>query len=168
MTTPLPRPTVVPPEKPAKSTRGRKPGTQAKVRQELPKDQFIIADVPEDERGNVKRARVERTAQQRAIDAKVLEVWRNWRDAGRPTIWNEMPVKEWPLDTRYEDDALFYLHKAATLHHKKLVVGDIKRRDGKSRIPFCVVDRKQKSDSRVPDNSATETPATAGNDTTDN
>lgn len=136
-------PSVEIPDKP-KSTKGRKPGSKAKPRQQIPADQFKISAVPEEERGTVRRSRVKRDAQQKAIDDKVLEVWRDWNNAGRPMNWLEMPVKTWEIASRYEDDALFFLGKGATRHGKRLIIGDIERNNGISYIPFCVTDRGRK------------------------
>lgn len=140
------------PEK--KSTRGRKPGSVAKVRAELPPEAFVMEEVKEDERGTVRRIRVERTPQQIAIDKRVLAVYREWVADGRPTKWTDMPVKNWPLDAKYVEDALFFLGKAATLHGVKLVIGNVSNidpittkpyPDGKTRIPFCVIARAKKT-----------------------
>ena len=143
MTTPMPANTE------AAGKRGRKKGSTARVRQTLPADAFTIEDVHEDERGAVRRQRGERTSQQIAVDAKVLAVYREWVAAGKPNKWLHMPVKKWPIEQRYLDDALFMLGKAASHHGKKLVTGNVtdkdlngrKYPDGKFRIPFCVTDR---------------------------
>ncbi len=154
----LPAPTDAP-----KSTRGRKAGSVAKIRAELPPDAFSIETVPEDERGTVRRIRVERTKQQIAIDGKVLQVYKLWVAAGKPAKWTEMPVQSWPLESKYVEDALFFLQKAATLHGKKLVVGNVSNKqangrpypDGKTRIPFCVIDRVKTSVKSAPDDAGT-------------
>ena len=161
----LPAAHDVPDTTPAgKSTRGRKAGSKAKVRAELPPDAFAIEEVPEDERGTVRRIRVERSKQQIAIDGKVLEVYRKWVAAGKPAKWTEMPVQMWPLDARYVEDALFFLGKGATLHGKKLIVGNVSNKqqngrpypDGKTRIPFCVIDHKKKAPASVPSDNVSE------------
>lgn len=136
--------------------RGRKKGSTARIRQTLPADAFVIEDVEADERGAVRRQRGERSSQQVAVDSKVLTVYREWVAAGRPAKWLEMPVKRWPIEQRYLEDALFMLGKGASLHGKKLVTGHVtdkdangrKYPDGKVRIPFCVVDRSSKDDAK--------------------
>lgn len=133
----------------APKKRGRKPGSVAKVRAELPPDAFRIESVAKDDRGVVRRKRVERSPQQKAIDAKAMEVYKEWIAAGSPTDWLKMPIKGWIIEKRLVDDALFFLGKGATLHGKKLRVGDIlpaEGEPGKVRIPFCVTDRNERDE----------------------
>src|SRR5262245_14431315 len=107
----------------------RKKGSGNVERQILPADSFKLEDTNPEERGSIRKTRGERTAQQQAVDVKVLQVWREWRDCGKPDDWLDMPVKKWPVEPRYIDDALFMLGKGASLHGKKLVVGTITDRD---------------------------------------
>jgi hypothetical protein len=154
-------PTVAPGQAPSQPAtgrgRGRPPGTKAKALPEIPMDQFVIREIPEDDRGVVRRKRVERTAQQKAVDAKVLSVFKEWDAGGREKEWTEQPVKEWVIATTYEETAVKMLHKGALLHHKKLVIGDITRSDGKSRIPFTVIARPKKTttEAATPETAAT-------------
>lgn len=156
--TPVPDLTSLPEATPAPRTgRGRKPGSKVKERAELPPDAFVIEAVPVEDRGTVRRKRVERKEQQRAIDAKVLDVWKEWRDSGRPTDWLLMPVKFWRIEKKFAEDAKFFLGKAATMHGKKLVLGEDQKVPGSSppviRIPFCVIDRpvKVKNEPTIPE-----------------
>lgn len=144
----LPEPTVV-------GKRGRRK-TGAKVeRRPLPGDAFNIEDTDPDERGAIRRTRGERTEQQQAVDAKVLEVYKEWKADGSPSDWLDMPVKKWAIASQYVDDAIFMLGKAASHHGKKLVLGTVTNKDehnrpypdGKMRIPFCVIDRVKQKDS---------------------
>lgn len=139
-------------EEAVRGKRGRKPGSVAKERKPIPASEFAMEDIDDDSRGFLKRQRIERTREQLAVDAKVLEVKKEWEDAGEPANWTQMPVKAWVISREYEEDALFMLHKAAGLHGFKLITGKIQRKalpelalpDGKIRIPFCVVARKTK------------------------
>lgn len=132
-----------------KSTRGRKPGQKAKDRS-IAMEDFVIEDVPVDERGFTRRQRGERTPQQKATDNLVLQVRKEWRDLGSPTNWVQMPIKRWPCSKSSVENALFMLRKAAALHGAKLIIGNISDKDPegnvypdrKWRIPFIVVDRK--------------------------
>lgn len=146
----LPPATSRPAQEAPAGKRGRRPGSKAKVRAELPADAFMISAVPVEERGTVRRKRVERSKQQLAIDSKVLDVWREWVATGRQTDWLKMPVKYWTIEKRFAEDAQFYLDKGARLHGKKLVIGDILPAEdapGKVRIPFCVIDRVERDNS---------------------
>jgi hypothetical protein len=133
-----------------KSGRGRKPGSKARVRATLPPEAFVMETVEADDRGKLRRVRVERDAQQIAIDTKVLSCYKEWVAAGKPDKWTDAPITSWPIEKKYADDALFFLHKAADFHGKKLVVGKVSAKDetgkpytdGKVRIPFYVRDRK--------------------------
>jgi hypothetical protein len=133
--------------------KGRTKGTQNKERAILPADAFVMEDTDPDERGAIRRQRLERTEQQKAIDAKTLAVYREWVADGSPRDWLDMPVKKWAIEKRYIDDAVFYLGKGASLHGKKLVVGNITDKDEngrtypdrKWRIPFCVIDRDKRT-----------------------
>jgi hypothetical protein len=134
------------------SKRGRKPGTVAKVRAELPAEEFVIEKIPEDDRGKHRRQRLERSKQQTAVDNRILAVYKLYKDSGSPKNWTDMPVQGWVLSKQFEDDALFMLRKAANYHGKKLVVGKIQYGlpDGKIRIPFCVIDRPKKAAKETP------------------
>jgi hypothetical protein len=147
-TPPLATPPTSQSEQPVKSGRGRKPGSKARERQQLPADAFVMEEIPEEERGQYRRIRVERSEQQQKIDAKVLDTWRKWNEAGQPAKWDDMPIQFWLVPNRYAEDALFYLDKAAKFHGKKLVLGHVdkaKDKPGNTRIPFCVVNRPRKS-----------------------
>lgn len=112
---------------------------------EIPKDEFIMEDVAPEDRGNLRRQRIERSAQQKAVDAKVIEVWREWRNSGSQKEWTRMPIKTWLISERFAEQAHTMLYKATQLHGKKLVTGKdtpAKDQPGKVRIPYCVVDRK--------------------------
>lgn len=143
------------------SRRGRKPGQQPKERKTIPAAEFVMEDIAEESRGFLRRQRLERSAQQQAVDQKVMSVWQEW-DVNKPAKWPAMPVKGWVISTDFEEDALFMLGKAAGLHDKKLVVGKIQRKplpnlplpEGKVRIPFCVVTRKVKVE-EMPEGSET-------------
>lgn len=131
------------------SNRGRKPGQKAKERATIPADEMVVERVPADERAASRRQRGERSAQQRAYDKLVDDVRAEWRQVGKPSDWNQMPVMRLKLSKQYVEDALFYLGKAAGYANAKLIKGHITDRDklgkrfedGKFRIPFCVVDR---------------------------
>jgi hypothetical protein len=130
--------------------RGRKAGQPAKEHKVIPNSEYAMEDIAEDTRGFLKRQRIERSAQQIAVDARVLEIKQEWDAEGQPKNWNYMPVKGWVISKEFEEEALFQLGKAAALHSLKLVVGKIQRKplpklplpDGKVRIPFCVVSRR--------------------------
>jgi hypothetical protein len=144
------RPNTGPTEDAIRGKRGRKPGQVAKEHKAIPASEYTMEDVDADSRGFLKRQRIERSAQQQAVDAKVLEIKQQWEDEGSPTNWNHMPVKAWVISKDFEEEALFQLGKAASLHSLKLVTGKIQRKslpklplpDGKVRIPFCVVSRR--------------------------
>jgi hypothetical protein len=139
-----PVPAGATPMQPAK--RGRKAGSQAKIRQAIPADQFKMETVAPDKRGLVRRVRVARSEQQKAMDQRALVLHQLWVDSGKPTDWLKMPVKTWPLETRYLDDGLFLLRKACALHGFKLHLGDIQTTEENgvkiSRIPIVVRDRR--------------------------
>jgi hypothetical protein len=99
---------------------------------------------------------VERSSQQLAVDKKVIEVFREWNESGKPTEWTEMPVKKWIISTTYEEAAVKMLHKGESLHKKRLIVGNVTHRDGKSVIPFCVVARRTKVTGAPPQEEATD------------
>lgn len=138
--------------------RGRKAGSRARERAQLPPEAFVIEEIPEERRGENRRVRVERDDQQQKIDAKVFQVWQSWVAAGMPRKWDDMPVVSWVIPTKFAEDALFYLHKAANFHGKKLVTGNIqpvKDKPGSTRIPFCVITRtKKEAQQAAADNSA--------------
>lgn len=136
--------------------RGRPPGSEVKPLPDIPLDQFVIQEVPEDERGNTRRQRVERSRQQRSVDDKIMERYKAWRNAGKPTEWTEMPVVSWKLDSQYAGTAQKMLQKGALLHRKRLVIGNITEhtREGRkvTSIPFCVTDRKTRVTGAPADN----------------
>jgi len=136
----------------AAPTRGRKPGQKAKERQVIPLEEMQFETVPVDERAIARRQRGERPAVQVPYDKLVDQVRAEWRQIGKPSDWLQMPVKRLKLSKQYVEDALFYLRKAAGYHNAKIIFGNItdkdkngkKFEDGKTRIPFAVVDRATK------------------------
>lgn len=149
MSTPTPN-VVTGTSRPANTpTRGRKPGQKAKERAVIPLEEMQFETVPADERAAVRRQRGERPAHQIAYDKLVDQVRAEWRQLGKPSDWNQMPVKRLKLSKQFVEDALFYLRKAAGYHNAKLILGNVtdkdkfgkKFEDGKTRIPFAVVDR---------------------------
>lgn len=145
--------TVRPNEAEIRGKRGRKPGTQAKVRQEIPAEQFKFENIAPESRGYLRRQRLERSKQQQAADVAVMVVYREWVQEGEPNDWNKMPVKGWVINKNLAEDALFMLAKAVGLHSKKLVTGKVQEKPlpnlplepGNVRIPFCVINRRTKT-----------------------
>ncbi len=148
--TPRP-PSPTPPSTPANSAqnkgtgRGRKPGTPAKERPAIPSDMFVIEEVAEENRGQFKRRREERTEDQVRVDNTVMDVFKKWQAAGGPRAWGRCPVFVWALPKDLVETAEFLLGKAAMLHGVKIFYGQkgiIK--DNKYQLSFTVVSRKIK------------------------
>lgn len=133
----------------ARRGRGRPVGSQPKNRPEIPDDMFVIVAVPEEDRGQFKRRREERSAKQQAADKMVMDVYKEWKALGQPRVWGRMPIKDWPLPPNLVESALFLLGKAAGLHGLKLYFGQkgvIKEENGKKvyHLTFCVVSKRVK------------------------
>jgi hypothetical protein len=130
--------------------RGRPKGAPPKIHPVIPGDEYIIEDIEDNSKGFLRRQRLERSAQQQAVDRKVLAIYEEWVELRRPTKWNDMPVKGWLISKEFEEEAIIQLGKAAGLHDKKLINGTIQRKPlpnlplpaGKVRIPFTVVARR--------------------------
>jgi hypothetical protein len=150
----LPAATVTP----IASKRGRKPGSVAKERKQIPLEEFVMEQVAPETAGYLRRQRIERSREQEAVDRKVMAVKQAWQDAGEPDPHNWPLLAKlnllpsWLISKDLEEDALFMLSKGATLHGLKLIVGKIQYKSlpdlplppGKVRIPFIVVSRKIK------------------------
>ena len=125
--------------------RGRKPGSVAKERPAIPADQFKVSSLDQVEKGEMRRKREERSAQQIATDKLAIAVHKQWVGMGSPRDWSKMPIKLWVLDRNLEDSAEFLLRKAATLYGFKLVFGQRGvYKEGKVHLAFCFIDRKAK------------------------
>lgn len=135
---------------PPKKARGRKKGQQPKERKPIPLEMLEMHQPPEDERYRYRRKRTPLDDQTEALIQTCQGVYQDWLDAGQPTAWPDMPVVVWPVDKEFEDDALFYLRKAAGLINRKLVLGEIQEftPEGTDRlwveIPYCVIARPPK------------------------
>ena|SRR5271166_2893051 len=133
-----------------KPGRGRPKGAPPKVHPVIPGDEFIMEDIPQESRGNLRRQRLERKPQQIAVDNRIMEVYKEWVSLGSPTKWGQMPIKGWVISRNLEEEADLLLRKGAGLHDLKLVTGKTQVKplpglplpEGKVRIPFCVVARK--------------------------
>jgi hypothetical protein len=134
----------------ASKGRGRPKGAPPKIHPEIPASEFVFEDISQEQRGYLRRQRVERSAQQKAVDRGVMEVFQDWKTAGSPGKWGLMPIKSWLISKALSEEAELMLRKAASLHDLKLVTGktqtktmpDLPLPEGKVRIPFCVVARK--------------------------
>jgi hypothetical protein len=138
------------PNEPAKKGRGRPAGAPPKEHPVIPGDEFIIEAISVDQRGYLRRQRVERSPQQKAVDEQIMVVYKDWLSAGSPAKWGQMPVRGWVISKNFEEEADLLLRKGASLHDLKLVTGKTQIKPlpnlplppGKVRIPFCVVARK--------------------------
>jgi hypothetical protein len=127
--------------------RGRKPGQKIEKRREIPDEVFDgFAEVAEDDRAAHRRRREERSEKQQALDATVLENYNQWRAAGMPTNWADMPVITWTVPDSYVEDAEFMLRKSAGLYGRKISWGQRESEldnegnpNGRTVIPFCIV-----------------------------
>lgn len=121
----------------------RKPGIPAKDRPKIPSDMFAVTAPAEDTRASYRRQRDERDEQQKMVDQLVQGMYREWVDAGAPTVWADLPIKVWPLPAELEESGMFLLRKAARFLDRKLRFGNIRHfeKDGKKmvEIPFAVV-----------------------------
>lgn len=114
-----------PANSPAKSKRGRKPGTQPKVRLGIPEEFFKFAELNEQETAEARRKREPRSEAQKNIDAIVLELWNKYVAKGEPKNWADKPVYTWgPIPKTYEDDAMFMVRKACALYGRKQIFGE--------------------------------------------
>lgn len=134
--------------------RGRKPGQQPKARPEIPDDEFnFIKQVAEEDRVDHKRRREDRSEKQKGIDEVVRANFEDWKAAGCPANWADMPVITWDVSPSFAEEAEFMLRKAAGLYGRKLVFGQKEpstEYPGKITLPFCVIarpPRKERSSS---------------------
>jgi hypothetical protein len=124
-----------------------KKGARGKPRvvQQFPADEFkLLRPQTVAERAEYKRKREERSEQQKAVDGMVWAVYEDWRNAGQPRKFVDIPLAVWPVSPRLEDDARHMLQKAAVLFQRTLRYGDTPTIDGKVHLAFYVVDRQTK------------------------
>jgi hypothetical protein len=125
---------------PGKGARGK----PRKV-QQFPADEFkLLRPATVAERAEYKRKREERSDQQKAVDGMVWNVYEDWRNAGSPRKFVDIPLAVWPVSPRLEEDARHMLQKAAVLFQRTLRYGDCPTIDGKVHLAFYVVDRLTK------------------------
>lgn len=133
-----------------KSTRGRKPGTQPKVRLGIPEEFFNFNELDEQETAEARRKREPRTDQQKWVDEIVLKLWKRYVEKGEPKNWADKPVYEWIVPKEHEETALFYITKACMLYGRKQVLGertyfkDESTKKEMVRIPFSVERRRER------------------------
>lgn len=127
-----------------KKKRGRPAGGAVKEYPPIPTDQFAIEILDDSDRGSYRRRRLERSAQQVAVDNMVMSVYRDWKKVGAPDDWSKMPVRRWVVDKNVEETARFMLRKAAALHAKRLIFGREVTVGDKAHITFAITDRKEK------------------------
>lgn len=135
---------------PKKSNRGRKPGTQPKVRLGIPEEFFKFNELDEQETAEARRKREPRTEQQRWVDEIVLKLWRRYIELGEPKNWADKPVYSWEVPKEHEETALFYITKACMLYGRKQVLGEriYFKNDSKKemvRIAFSVERRRDRT-----------------------
>ena len=133
-----------------KPGRGRPKGAPPKVHPVIPGDEFVIESIADESKGYLRRQRLERSKEQKAVDTKIMDIFQLWKNAGSPTKWGQMPIQGWVISRNLEEEADLLLRKGASLHDLKLVTGKTQVKplpglplpEGKIRIPFCVVARK--------------------------
>lgn len=122
-----------------------KRGQPRKV-QTFPKEEFqLLRPSTIEERAEYKRHREARSDQQKAVDAMVWSVYQDWKNAGMPRKFVDIPIAVWPVSPNLEEDARHMLQKAAVLFQRTLRYGDCPtiEKDGKKKVhlAFYVVDR---------------------------
>lgn len=135
---------------PNRSKRGRKPGTQPKVRLGIPEEFFKFTELNEQETAEARRKREPRSDSQKNIDGIVLELWNKYVAKGEPKNWADKPVYSWgPIPKTYEEDAMFMVRKACALYGRKQIFGErIYSEEGGVEyvtIPFSVERRTERT-----------------------
>jgi hypothetical protein len=131
------------PQKPQGSTKGRGRGKPREIKGFTKEDLKIKRPKTVEERVKYRRKREERSPIQQAVDTLILEAYKDWRKAGEPRKFVDMPIVVWEISKNKEDDARFMLGKAAQLIQRQLRYGDCPETDdGKSvELSFYVLDR---------------------------
>jgi hypothetical protein len=139
-----------------KSKRGRKPGTQPKVRLGIPEEFFQFTELNEQETAESRRKREPRTDAQKNIDKIFLDLWNLYIERNEPKNWADKPVYAWgPIPKTYEEDAMFMVRKAAQLYGRRQIFGErtYSEKDGVEyvTIPFSVERRVEKTTTKTED-----------------
>lgn len=133
-------------EAPAKSTRGRKPGTPSKAL-ELNLDGLQVAVVTDPrEMAKARRTRGERSADQKRLDAMVETAWQAWKDKGEPTEWPKMPGVRLRIATANYETLVAGIRKAGNFYDLKVRFGKPTIDGNVTEIVFVVTDRPEKND----------------------
>jgi hypothetical protein len=124
-------------------------GARGKPRQvqKFPADEFkLIRPSSVSERAAYKRKREERSEQQKLVDSLVWSVYEDWKEAGMPRKFVDIPLAVWPVSPHLEEDARHMLQKAAVLFQRTLYYGDCPTvgtgAEKRIHLAFYVVDRK--------------------------
>lgn len=128
-----PRSSVIPPvtkdvatAKP--SGRGRKPGTIAKERADIPAEEMQLIQLPEKVKADLRRKREPRKEQQKSVDQVVWDIFQEnvstGFDTGTIADWADLYVYDWPVTKTHAESALFLINKACTLYHRKPIWGE--------------------------------------------
>jgi hypothetical protein len=135
MTTPTLQTAPAPatPSKPAAAPadgkgRGRRPGIPAKIRADIPADEMQLNILPEKEKADLRRKREERSAQQKAVDEIVYNVFEEnvarRIDNGTIADWADLFVYDWPITLTHEETAMFLINKGCRLYNRKPIWGE--------------------------------------------
>lgn len=123
-----PAPAVIKPPANVPAGRGRKPGTVAKERADIPAEEMQLIQLPEKEKADLRRKREERKPQQKAVDEVIWDVFKKNEDRGFETgtiaDWADLFVYDWAISKTHAETALFLINKACTLYHRKPVWGE--------------------------------------------
>jgi hypothetical protein len=113
---------------PAKTGRGRKPGTVAKERADIPAEEMQLIQLPEKAKADLRRKRDERKPQQRAVDQVIWDIFQENVNTGfdNATIadWADLFVYDWAVTKTHAETALFMIKKATDLYHRKPIWGE--------------------------------------------
>lgn len=118
----------VSPLPPVKGGRGRKPGTVAKERADIPAEEMQLVQLPEKAKADLRRKREPRTVQQKAVDQVIWDIFQENVDSGfdNGTIadWADLFVYDWAVSKTHHETAMFMINKAVTLYHRKAIYGE--------------------------------------------
>lgn len=111
-----------------------------------------------EERVKYRRKREERSPIQQAVDALILKAYQDWKKAGEPRKFVDMPLVVWEISKNKEDDARFMLGKAAALIQRQLRYGDCPETEDKKSVElsFYVLDRLVKVEGAPDSDNGTE------------
>jgi len=104
---------------PVSTGRGRKPGTVAKERADIPAEEMQLIQLPEKAKADLRRKREERKPQQLAVDQVIWDIFQENVSTGYDVAtiadWADLFVYDWAVSKTHAESAIFMINKAVIL-----------------------------------------------------